>query len=229
MAPPPRPPRPWGAAGPGPAEALAVLGVLVASDLAAARLLPPLDTRPALLWATAALRALQGFGCLLYWRGARRWSFADLGLTGPRAGRGWRVGAAVAAGVGVLVLAVEGVARLAAGASLLRWVSPAPTPAAEALALCVAGGVVAPVTEELVFRGILYAGLRRRWGPLPSTLLVAGLFALAHRMGAPVPWAQAVGGLLFCAAYEWSRSLWAPLLVHTAGNLAIFSLPLWLR
>ena len=39
---------------------------------------------------------------------------------------------------------------------------------------------VAPVAEELVFRGSLYRGLRRRWPALASGLVSAAAFALAH-------------------------------------------------
>jgi sodium transport system permease protein len=37
-----------------------------------------------------------------------------------------------------------------------------------------------PICEELLYRGILLSSLRRRWGPLPSTVVVALLFSLSH-------------------------------------------------
>lgn len=40
--------------------------------------------------------------------------------------------------------------------------------------------VLAPVSEELLFRGLLFRGARRRWGFWPSALLSASAFALLH-------------------------------------------------
>jgi membrane protease YdiL (CAAX protease family) len=49
------------------------------------------------------------------------------------------------------------------------------------LALLLSATVLSPpVCEELLYRGILLSSLRRRWGPLPSTIVVALLFSLAH-------------------------------------------------
>ncbi len=40
--------------------------------------------------------------------------------------------------------------------------------------------VVAPVLEEVLFRGLLLSYLRRRMGPWPSVLISAGAFAMVH-------------------------------------------------
>lgn len=40
--------------------------------------------------------------------------------------------------------------------------------------------VIAPLTEEVVFRGFMYRGLADRWGAAPAVLITAGLWALAH-------------------------------------------------
>ena len=57
---------------------------------------------------------------------------------------------------------------------------------------------------------------------------MSSVVSLAHSVTARVPWIQAVGGVLFCVAYEMSGSLWAPIIVHLTGNLVIFLLPLWI-
>jgi len=41
-------------------------------------------------------------------------------------------------------------------------------------------GFVAPLAEEIVFRGVTYRGLRRRLGFIPAAALSAFLFSLAH-------------------------------------------------
>lgn len=89
----------------------------------------------------------------------------------------------------------------------------------------VAGSLVAlvvatPILEEVAFRGLLYGTLRRAWGPAPSALASAVVFALAHSYG---PWGLASvtwSGVLWALAYERTRSLWPGILAHAAGNLA---------
>jgi membrane protease YdiL (CAAX protease family) len=201
-------------------EALGILMALVGIEMAAARVLPSGH-----YWALAGLRLLETALCFGYWFG-RGWSLADLGLTGPRAPRGLTAGAVFSASFGALVGLAELGGRLAWGWSLLRHIVPWGQATAD---LLVAGALAAPLFEELVFRGILYGALRRRLGPVTATLAVTLLFAAAHSFTAPIPWTQAIGGVLFCAAYEVSRSLWAPVIVHASGNLAIFLLPLWVR
>jgi membrane protease YdiL (CAAX protease family) len=137
------------------------------------------------------------------------------------------VGLLACAGMGGAVAATEAAFQLARGISFLALVRGPHPGAGEWLPLLAVGGVIAPVFEELVFRGVLYAGLRRRLPTAAATLAVTALFAAAHLPASGVPWVQAVGGILFCITYELAGSLWAPVLVHTAGNLALFLLPLW--
>ncbi len=217
--------RPW--VGPGPGEALAALGVLVALEAGVAAALPGLRGAAA-LWATGALRAAEVGLCLAYWVG-RGWRLEDLGLTGERARRGLRVGVVASLAVAAMVALGEAAGRLALGQSFLASLAGAPPGPGELAALLAVGAGIAPFFEELAFRGLLYGGLRQRLGPLAAGLAATAVFAAAHLLTARVPWVQAVGGVLFFAAYEISRSLWAPILVHGAGNLALFLLPVWFR
>lgn len=210
--------------GPGPAEALAVLLALAAVEAGAVAAIPGLKGAAA-LWATGALRAGEGALCLLYWK-LRGWRWEDLGLTGPRARPGLAVGIAFCAAFAAASLLTEAGGRLLAGKSLLAALAGPPPPAGELVALLAVGAGIAPLFEELAFRGILYGGLRRRLGPVPAGAAATAAFAAAHLVTTGVPWVQAVGGLAFFAAYEISQSLWAPILVHACGNLALFLLPL---
>jgi membrane protease YdiL (CAAX protease family) len=74
-----------------------------------------------------------------------------------------------------------------------------------------------PVAEELFFRGVLLADLRRRWGGLGATILVTTLFAAMHApMGQHLP--MAVLSLVLCGLTITSGSvLWAVGL-HVAWN-----------
>lgn len=213
-----------GRGGPGPVEAAGVLVAVVALELAVRPLLPrPASPAAGFLW-TGAVRLLESALCLGYLR-LRGWPLADLGLRGPRATPGVRRGVLYALTFAALVAAVELAARLAAGTSFLGRLSGPPLPARALAAVLVAGVLAGPFFEELLFRGVLYGGLRRRLGPATATAAVTVLFAAAHGVTAGVPWVQAVGGVLFCLAYEATGSLWAPLVLHASGNLALFLLP----
>jgi membrane protease YdiL (CAAX protease family) len=208
---------------------VAFLGALVLLDAAIAAAVGPIGAARSLL-ITGGVRLVEILGAAAYWR-MRGWGLADLGLDAAGTRRGWVVGSVAAVGFGLLVVGVEVGGRVLAGWSLLRRLAGSGTAGAEDFSLAAAGillvvgGLVAPACEELVFRGVLYGSLRRRLGPVVATVLVAGLFAAAHGLRTPVPWVQAVGGVLFCAAYEFSGSLWAPFLVHASGNLTLFLLP----
>jgi len=86
------------------------------------------------------------------------------------------------------------------------------------VAVAVAAVVVCgPVAEELVFRGLVYRIGRRHWGVLPSALISALIFGLAH--GEPWYFFGLVGlGLLYAHIYERTGSLTACILAHAAHN-----------
>jgi len=86
------------------------------------------------------------------------------------------------------------------------------------------GGFIAPVAEELCFRGILYTYFRR-WGIILALVASTIIFVVLHAThGLPVT--QIVGGIVFAVAYEISHNLMVPITIHALGNLAIFSLSL---
>lgn len=77
--------------------------------------------------------------------------------------------------------------------------------------------VVAPVTEEVIFRGFLYGVLRRPFGAMAAMGATALLFAAVHGNLPAVPayFLLAVGLTL---AYERTGSLWTPILMHVIFN-----------
>jgi len=85
------------------------------------------------------------------------------------------------------------------------------------------GGVIAPVAEEIFFRGIVY-GFLRRWGVVMAIVGTTGIFVAAHSMEAGIPLPQIVGGVLFAIAYEVEGNILVPIIVHVLGNSAIFAL-----
>lgn len=91
------------------------------------------------------------------------------------------------------------------------------------LAMILAAVVVAPVVEELVFRGYLYGVMRRYLGWTAGTVLNAVLFAVIH---GHVPSLGPLFVLAVCLtlAYEWTGSLLVPMTMHAVFNTLSISL-----
>jgi membrane protease YdiL (CAAX protease family) len=90
--------------------------------------------------------------------------------------------------------------------------------------------ILTPIFEEIVFRGLLFATLRRRFGVAPAAVLSAAIFAVAHGYGvlgfAAVFWS----GLLWAWSYERTGSLLPSMATHAADNfMASLSVLLVLR
>lgn len=81
----------------------------------------------------------------------------------------------------------------------------------------IAAAIVAPVAEELLFRGFLYRGLRDRWGIIAGAVVSSVLFALFHLVPGVIP-AIILMGLVFAALYELTDSVWPPILLHGVYN-----------
>lgn len=80
--------------------------------------------------------------------------------------------------------------------------------------------VVAPVTEELLFRGVIYRGLRSRYRFWPAALISAALFAIAHFN----PWQLLTAmclGLVFAWYVRESDSIVPALIGHAVNNGSI--------
>lgn len=83
--------------------------------------------------------------------------------------------------------------------------------------LLLAGVVVAPLVEELFFRGFVFAGLRLRYGWPKAAAISSALFALFHLQPlAILP--LFLLGYLFAFLYQRSRSLWPAVLMHMLMN-----------
>ena len=77
--------------------------------------------------------------------------------------------------------------------------------------------VVAPVTEELAFRGYLYGVIKRYLGAVPALVLSGILFALIH-LNLPSFFPLLVLASVFALAYEVSGSLLVPMTMHALFN-----------
>jgi CAAX protease family protein len=102
-----------------------------------------------------------------------------------------------------------------------------------AAAIVVGAGVMAPVIEELLFRGLLLRALTRRLSPPAAVFVCALAFALAHVAGDPnalpaLPALTTLGIVLGVVALR-TGSLSRPILIHAGFNLAATAVALTAR
>lgn len=74
--------------------------------------------------------------------------------------------------------------------------------------------IVAPVVEEILFRGFLLHRWSARWGTTTGVILSSAVFAILH--------VELVGHFIFgvtmAALYVRTQSLWVPIAAHAANN-----------
>jgi uncharacterized protein len=155
-------------------------------------------------------------------RAVRAWQF---GLRRP--GVGWR------SAVGLILLLL--VAFIVLSALWSAAAHPSEEKVLETLgsnegtALLIASAaltcVVAPICEELLFRGYIFTSLRNWRGTLPAAIITGLLFGGVHFGSAPaldlVPLAALGFGL--CVLYRYSGSLYPCMIAHSLNNCLAFS------
>jgi membrane protease YdiL (CAAX protease family) len=83
--------------------------------------------------------------------------------------------------------------------------------------LLAVGVVLAPVVEEIAFRGFVFAGLRQKYGWKKAALVSAAIFAAFHlSLTALLP--VFVLGYIFAYLYQQSNSIWPAILMHVLTN-----------
>ena len=80
--------------------------------------------------------------------------------------------------------------------------------------------VIAPIAEELFFRGMLYPVLRRRWSPQVAIVANGFLFALIHFIPILIPGLFFVG-IVLAWVRERSNSLIPCMLIHALQNAVV--------
>ncbi len=81
--------------------------------------------------------------------------------------------------------------------------------------------IFAPLFEELAFRGLLFAILRRKFRFLPAALISAGIFGVAHGYGLVGLLSVCWSGVLWAWIYEKTGSLLPGILAHAINNLLV--------
>jgi membrane protease YdiL (CAAX protease family) len=140
---------------------------------------------------------------------ARRPAPAALGLAVPTAAIAF-----------IVAVAIQALAVVAVPASWLDAFDPArlfDRPPMERAILSVLAGTLAPLVEELTFRGYLLTSLRTRHGPPAAIALSALFFAIIHLD--PVRFAPVLflGALFGWLAWR-SGSIWPAVVAHAINN-----------
>jgi membrane protease YdiL (CAAX protease family) len=78
--------------------------------------------------------------------------------------------------------------------------------------------IVAPLADELFFRGIILRGLMARCGTLGAILIVAALTALFHKLEPLKLTHSFIMGLIFAVSVVWTRSVYTSLILHGIHN-----------
>lgn len=147
-----------------------------------------------------------------------------IGLRPSTIGSGILRGIVWSMGFGAVVAVGLAVGRLAGIIPVGLFQSRMPQQPVDIFSYFLVGAGVAPIAEEIYFRGLVF-GYLRRWGPIAAILGSTLLFVVVHPDLQNIPIPQIVGGLLFALSYEVEKNLMVPIIIHMSGNLAIFSLP----
>ena len=224
------------------------LGRIVALTLAMAALLPfahlaMLSMQPSgepdhHLWITVSMCALDVFialAILAFAGGKGRSAWRSLGFSRKRVlrsiGVGFRAYVAVFPWIFLLLFLIVEAARQFGLKPpiepIQELVFQEDRPAVLALTVLLAC-LIGPVTEELLFRGVVYPVIRHRTSRLIAMLVSGGLFALVHTnlLGfLPIM----LLGCVLAYLYERTGSLASPLAVHILHNTFLMSLALVFR
>ncbi len=83
--------------------------------------------------------------------------------------------------------------------------------------------VLAPIFEEIIFRGIVYSTLRTKFGFPVSMIVSAGIFAVAHGYGVVAFLSVFWSGMLWAWMYERTGSVVPGICVHAVNNALVVS------
>jgi uncharacterized protein len=154
------------------------------------------------------------------WRGGRAWR--SLVAWRPLA-RGFKDKVSWSIGGAALIYSVAATAALSYFYPESQSWFTMPADKAAVVLLFILAVVLAPITEELLFRGWIYTSLRFRFGLWPALLVTSALFGLAHYENTHL-YALAVFpvGLALAAIRERTGSVKGSMLFHAFNNFIAF-------
>lgn len=163
------------------------------------------------LWSGAVCSVMILVTVWLWKRGGTK-AFLGLALPGPKQLLLW-LGIFV-----LLMLAIEGLALLVPSLNT-DFMEQVVSTTTDLPLLLVAVGVIGPVFEEFLLRGLLFGSLRHIVDEHASVAITAGVFALMHlQYSLPIMMLILPMGVVLGYARSRSGSIWAPVLMHVVNN-----------
>ncbi len=170
----------------------------------------------------------------LLWRflKARRAKPADIGLVRPRSSDAWEVLKGYAIYFVALIFIMQAVGQFVPGLNLEQEQElgfDKVTTGAALAPIFISLVLLPPLVEEILFRGFLYTGLRRKLPVLAAALITGALFAVVHLQlgsGNSPLWAAALDtfilSFVLVGLREKTGSLWPSIGVHMLKNATAF-------
>jgi uncharacterized protein len=103
--------------------------------------------------------------------------------------------------------------------SVLEGGIPEPTSLFEQVLYFLVSVVVAPITEEFIFRGIILNRWREKWNTKTALIASSLLFGILHNVGF---FGASMFGMISGSLYLRTGSLWTSILYHASHNGTIF-------
>ncbi len=207
--------------------ALVVVGVSAASlwAQASAQWTWPL-ARPLLV--TAQYLGVAALCLIVIFKRVRARSSAPSRSLGLRAARPLRLIGAGIAGYAVFIALISLLAVVLRGmlgevlplASSVEELIGSPHSTGELIIYAVLVCVIAPIVEEIIFRGYVYAGIRRFLRP-PQAMLLGGLIFWVVHFNPTALLVITLIGIMLCYLYERTRSLLPGMVAHGLHNAIV--------
>ncbi len=118
----------------------------------------------------------------------------------------------------IVQLIVAGNLTSLANSARMQIITPSGFTWVSFLVTLVMAGFLAPVAEELFFRGAIYTWFRQRTSLWVAILASSGLFALGHADTLAVVVTSFILGAVNAWVFEKTRSLWASIAIHAFNN-----------
>ena len=86
--------------------------------------------------------------------------------------------------------------------------------------LVLTSGIVGPIIEELIFRGLLYNGFKEEYTPMLSIIITSVLFSIFHTGIINIVYSFELSFLLIYV-YEKYKTIKAPIIMHITSNIFV--------